>query len=402
MSDAREALLYFELDKGGESAGPLFDEPRRRLENDPALRAGWQQFQALKALAWESAPEPGERLLRQALAECRRERVRQQLARSTGSEDLAREILLGHVKESRGLPVWAWALVLAGGLGAAWLLLGPQIQALLWPERSAELMSAGAVSAPAAGPEAPLAFEFPAQAAPAQAALAAPATEAADDSDVKKDGKASREARKLLREHLQSQAPPTPSTAAPEGAAPRSGQALESPVPKQRRPPPQKPAPVAPAVVAVKPKPSAIPTARPTLAPAAAATVRPTAKPTSVPTAVPTVVPTAAPTAVPTVAASGPAPAEASFSLSAPTVKPGGSLKVQLGLPERKEVDLRLFDQRGRPVAKLHSGDLGPGELSLPLPARDESGQALAPGTYYLRVMTAWFSRVEPVEVIAP
>jgi hypothetical protein len=95
----------------------------------------------------------------------------------------------------------------------------------------------------------------------------------------------------------------------------------------------------------------------------------------------------------------GPAPEEASFSLSSPTLRPGGTLSISLGLPQRKEVDLRLFDQRGRPVRSLQSGDLGPGELKLELSAVDEAGKALAPGTYYLRVMTAWFSRVEPVEV---
>jgi hypothetical protein len=377
VSDARDALLYFELDKGGESAGPLFDEPRRRLEGDAALRAGWQQFQALKALAWEAAPEPGERLIRQALSESRRERVRQQLARSTGSEDVAREILLGNVKEGRGLPAWAWALVLCGGLGAAWLLLGQQIKALLWPEQSAALMAEAPAVATPAGQEAPLNFEFSAATPPAQAALASPAGASSDDSDVKHEDQASREARKLLREHLQAQAEPKP--------VPTKAPAKPKP---ERRPPPSKPLPQ-PTVVPVKPEPTAVPTALPT------------AVPTAVPTAIPTAVPTPAPTSVPAVA-KGPAPDEASFSLSSPTVRPGGSVLVELGLPQRKDADLRLFDQRGRPVKKLHSGDLGPGALELKLEARDENGQPLAPGTYYLRVMTNWFSRVEPVEVSNP
>jgi hypothetical protein len=371
VSDTREALLYLDLDKGVADVGPLFEEPRRRLEADPALRAGWQQFQALRALAWEAAPEPGERLIRQALTESRRERVKAQLARSTGSEDLAREILLGQRRERSGLPFWAWVLVLLAGAGAAWLLLGPQIQALIAPERSPLLAERPApVLTP--GQEAPLAFEFPAQASPAQAALAAPKDGVPDSEDVKQEVPAAKQARRLLREHLQAQREPTPAPT-PMPTAP------------QRRPAPQKPQPV---MVAALPKPTAVPTAVPT------------PMPTPVPTAIPTAVPTARPAfPTPVPKQSGPAPSEASFSLEGPSVKQGGSLGLSLGLPERKDVDLRLFDQRGRPVRSIHSGDLGPGSIELSLEAKDELGKALAPGTYYLRVMTAWFSRVEPVEV---
>jgi hypothetical protein len=246
---------------------------------------------------------------------------------------------------------------------------------LIAPERSPLLAERPApVLTP--GQEAPLAFEFPAQAPPAQAALAAPKDGAPDSEDVKQEVPAAKQARRLLREHLQAQREPTP---APTPA----------PTTPQRRPAPQKPQPV---MVAALPKPTAVPT------------VVPTALPTPVPTAIPTAVPTAVPTPrpafpTPVPKQSGPAPNEASFSLEGPTVKQGGSLGLSLGLPERKEVDLRLFDQRGRPVRSIHSGDLGPGAIELSLEAKDELGKALAPGTYYLRVMTAWFSRVEPVEV---
>ena len=36
--NARDALLFLDLDKGPSQDGPLFDEPRRRLQGDPQLR----------------------------------------------------------------------------------------------------------------------------------------------------------------------------------------------------------------------------------------------------------------------------------------------------------------------------------------------------------------------------
>lgn len=225
--DINDALLFLDLDKGVESAGPLFEEPRRRLQSDPRLRAGWSQYQALRALAIECAPEPGEKLIRQALAESRRERVKQQLSRAAGSEDLAREILLGRVRERRGLPAAAWLLALALGAGAAWLLLGPQIQALIDPSREARLLEAAGplpTPPPADADNNALTFEFPAQTPPAQAALSAPQDDADGDDteDVSREDAASRQARRLVRENLLAQVTPrkTATPAATQRPAP--------------------------------------------------------------------------------------------------------------------------------------------------------------------------------------
>ena len=72
---------------------------------------------------------------------------------------------------------------------------------------------------------------------------------------------------------------------------------------------------------------------------------------------------------------------------------------ITVSMPERRDVDLRLFDMKGRPVRKLAEGLFGPGEARFPFDANDDAGQALKPATYYLRVMTPWFSRVEPIEI---
>jgi hypothetical protein len=72
---------------------------------------------------------------------------------------------------------------------------------------------------------------------------------------------------------------------------------------------------------------------------------------------------------------------------------------VKLSLPQRGEIDLRLFDQRGRLVRPWLSGTLGPGMIVESFKAEDGQERALTPGTYYLRVMTPWFSRVEPIDV---
>ncbi|MGH7441275.1 MAG: hypothetical protein ACREKE_01230, partial [bacterium] len=67
MIQEHEALLFLDLDKQGPPTGAT---DARRLGT--RLRSGWLQFHALRALALEAAPEPGEKLLREALARCRR------------------------------------------------------------------------------------------------------------------------------------------------------------------------------------------------------------------------------------------------------------------------------------------------------------------------------------------
>jgi hypothetical protein len=430
--NTNDALLFLDLDRqGDQDQGTLFDEPRRRLSRDPSLRGGWAQYQALRALAWECAPEPGERMIRHALQQTRRERVQGQLARTTGSDDLAREILLGRVKQRAGVPAWIWLLLLVASLGfgaMAWH------QGLIGPDPS------GGGPAAKGGDDA-VSFEFPAQTEPAQAALSAPAgvsgagaAEAAGSEDVKHEDDASRQARRLLREELhraELRDNPPPKAAAAAQAPP---------VAQAQRPPAQRPPAARPAgpnygqttalqaaLMAPPPDPAAQaqvrPQARPTAAPAqvrnaapATAQVRPTtAAPIATPTRVAPPAPVLAPAAAPAApaAASGPAPAAAGLDASgaAPSadqagmvldsndIVVGGRLRATLTLPDAKAVDLRLFDVSGKPVRAIADGPAGPGTVIYTVDAKDDNGQPLGAGTYYLRVMTAWFSRVEPIQI---
>jgi flagellar hook assembly protein FlgD len=77
----------------------------------------------------------------------------------------------------------------------------------------------------------------------------------------------------------------------------------------------------------------------------------------------------------------------------------GGRLRATLTLPEAKAVDLRLFDISGKAVLTIADGPAGPGTVIYAVDAKDDNGQPLGAGTYYLRVMTAWFSRVEPIQI---
>lgn len=364
--NAHDALLFLDLDKGPSQDGPLFDEPKRRLQADPRLRAGYSQFQALRALAWECAPEPGEKLVKQALMQSRREQVKGQLARAAGSEDLAREILLGKVPARQSLPAWFWGLLLLGALalgGLAWR------DGLLLPGRG----SASAGSPPSLGraSNAPLPFEFPAS-PPVDAALSEPSTVRADadSQDVRQEDAASREARLLMRQHLKDAEERLNGTDSADGAAL---------TPKLSAPP----------------RPASPPSTLPSPVPTSAPTPRPESSPGSGGTAL------AADAAGPTAASPSAMAeaAEASMSLSTSTLSANGTLRITVNLPEKKDLDLRLFSKAGQPVRLLASGPYGPGRAEFDLSAFDDTGAALPAGTYYLRVMTAWFSRVETIQI---
>ena len=464
-----DALLFLDLDRQSkQDEGTLFDEPRRRLSSDPGLRADWAQYQALRALAWECAPEPGERLLRQVLQQARRERVQGQLARGAGSEDLARQILLGR-RESSGVPSWVWLLLLCAslGLGAmAWH------QGLIGPEPS------DSSAAPKNGDDA-VAFEFPTPAAPAEAALGAPPARGPaepDTEDVKHEDSASRQARQLVSQHLhqaearaaqsgEEEAPgpgmlsalaahfkaavqpkPTDVEDGGDGQTTALQAALLAPQPDAvvlaearavaapaqapaHAPAAQAPAPQAQAPAATQATPRPTPHARPQ------ATLRPTPAPTPKPAATPAPAPTRIPPAAPVVAqaqadapsadAGQPAAAnaaqaplvsfsqapasataaaagsadQAGMSLDSNDIVVGGRLRATLVLPDARAVDLRLFDIGGKPVRTIADTQAGPGTVIYSVDAKDDHGQALGAGTYYLRVMTAWFSRVEPIQI---
>jgi FlgD Ig-like domain len=358
VSDLRDALLYLDLDKGPDAPGPLFEEPRRLLDSDPHLRAGWFQYQALRALALESAPEPGERMLRAVLMQCRRERVGRQLARTTGGEDEARSILLGKLSEGRAFPGWILCLLLLGTLG-----LGAMAFHDDWLGKGA---------ADAAGPAA-APFEFPAQTPPAEAAVSNPPQEPGTDGDesdaddTHTEVPAARQARQILRAHLQeaharqAQAEPAQDTDT-EAASAAAGLAQATLLP------------------AVEPSPASAPQAPP-LAP-------PAEQP----------VPQAAEQPVQNAPQEAAVPAGLTLSSNA-LGGDNASLDILLGLPERRDIDLRLFDANGRTVRVLAMGAFGPGTQHFPMDAKNDNGERLGPGNYYLRVMTPWFSRVEPIQI---
>jgi hypothetical protein len=448
--DVRDSLLLIELDKGGEKLGPLFEEPRRRLQEDPGFRRAWSQYQAIRALAWEAAPALDERLVRQGLQASRRHDVERRLARATGSQDLARELLLdpSRVKRS-GLPVWVSFLLLVGAIGLGWTAFGPKPKG---PEPGAPSFAAADGANTQADAEAPLAFEFPAE-SQAGAALEPQGQPPASD-ETRAENADARRARRLLQEQLHHNDPPTP---APATVAPTATVSAPKPTPPTGPPQDSAIAPPALAFVATEapsagpvptmapthaptPAPTALPTAAPARVPTPLPTVAPTSLPTHAPALVPTVrptqVPTRAPTAVPTRAATAVpttlpthvssiellpeetlAPAavrvpavssaklhgpkklegmavEAALSLSGPQLP----AQATLSLPEAGAVDLRLFDMRGRLVRRYAEGDQGPGRWRYSLSATDEQGRPLAKGSYYLRVITRWFSKVEALE----
>jgi hypothetical protein len=428
--DARDALLLIDLDKGGEQLGPLFEEPRRRVQEDPQFRTAWSQYQAVKALAWETAPDLDERLLRQGLQSARRQEVERRLARTTGSQDAARELLL-EPGGKRGLPAWASFLLLAGAVGLGWMAFGPGLKSQ-GPEAPAFAVADKANTQ--ANGEEPLAFEFPEESDGKEAKPPSTDETRAENPDA-------RRARKLLQAHLHRNDPKPLAmvvTAAPALAPPSPVETPSLPqassVPTQviiavaPSPPPSPLPTAAPSLVPTAvptPLPTHVPSAVPTQVPTALPTHAPTKLPTKAPTQVPTHAPTSLPTAVPTRMSSiellpdenptvaKPAPTTVSAAkIAGPKRLEGMAVETDLtlsspqfpaqatlSLPEKDGVDLRLFDMRGRLVRLYAKGEQGPGRWRYNLSASDDQGPALTKGSYYLRVQTnRGFSKVEALE----
>lgn len=426
MSTLREALLFLDLDKG---KGPSLEEQGRRLRSDPHLRSGWSQYQALRALSFETAPAPDEKMVQSVLSQCRREAVGRQLSQIAGGDEAAREILLG--KGSRGLAPWMLGLLLAGALGLGWTVFHGEGPAGHTDSPLSPSADAGSLLSPQTDA---VPFEFPVQ-TPPEAALSAPPGEApnadgADDSDdaddVHTEAPAERQASRLLREHLheaeardQEPAEPSPvAAAAPELKAPVAVDAF--PAMAALAPPLALPSPtsaVAPA--AALPVPSPLPAVRPVGVKKAAARRAPRTRSWSA-----AVKKTAAAKAGPVVPASarevrvrtlGP-PVPAGLTLSADTLAAApeasprtptdantqtneSGLDVVVGMPERRDIDVRFFSPSGKAARVLAVGSYGPGTVHFLLDSKDDHDRTLAPGTYYLRVMTPWFSRVEPIQI---
>jgi len=369
MSALSEALLFLDLDKGKD---PLLEERRGALISDPRLRPGWLRYQALQALALETAPAPNEKMLRAVMTQCRREGVRRHLSAIAGGDELAREILLDTGPKSRGLAAWILGLLLLGALGLGWIVfqggragMGLDTHS---PEASTALFTGG--------PSGPVPFEFPVQSPPAEAALAGPVDDASasDADDVHDEPPAARQASRLLSDHLhEAEAREQgPDRDAPAAGAEASGTGQGSgadtnahTVAKPRR------------AAAIKPKPTAMARPAPSPIPALQAGLTLSSD---------TLLPSASSGA-------------AGLTPSAAGQAQAGPLDITVDMPRRHDIDVRLFTLAGKPARILASGAFGPGAVHLLLDAKDDTGTALAPGTYYLRVMTPWFSRVEPIQI---
>jgi hypothetical protein len=407
--EARDGLLLIDLDKGGAQLGPLFEEPRRRLQEDPQFRQAWSQYQAVRALAWEAAPALDERLVRQGLQAGRRQEVERRLARATGSQDIARQLLLEPRGAKRGgLPVWASFLLLAGAIGLGWSAFGPRAKS---PEPVPSFAAADSVPP---GKDPAMAFEFPAENGAHETEFALGPPPASDETRAENPD--ARRARRLLEAHLHRNdavaaagSPATHPVAGGPGEIPKAAPPTAVTLAAASRPSPP-PVPVL----------NLPPTAAPTLAPTSVPSPAPTIAPTPVPTRPPTPLPTPAPTRVSSielVPEESPAPAsaaqtgplaakaagprklegvavEATLTLSSPQFPADATL----GLPEAGAVDLRLFDMRGRLVHRYAAGEQSAGRWRYSLSATDDQGHTLAKGNYYLRVITRWFSKVEALE----
>jgi hypothetical protein len=383
--DVKDSQVLIDFDKGGGHLGPLFEDPQQRLQEDPRFRQAWMQYQGIRALAWETAPELDERLVRQGLQAGRRQEVERRLARATGSQDAARELLLDPAQAKRnGLPVWVSFLLLAGAVALGWKVFGPFGLGTSKDQEAPAASFAKADSANAqASSQEPLTFEFPADASATASAAALGQPPPSDETHS--ESPEARRARRLLLEHLRHNEPVVGAT---------SGGSHEAPVVKAAQ------ATAVPTRVHVAALPSPLPTAQP----------RPTAaKPTAVATRVSSIelVPEETRSARPTPALAidtaaqilsprkleGSA-AEATLTLSS-TQFPA---QATLSLPEAGTVDLRLFDMRGRLVHRYAEGEQGAGRWRYNLSATDDQGRALGKGSYYLRVITRWFSKVEALE----
>ncbi len=65
----------------------------------------------------------------------------------------------------------------------------------------------------------------------------------------------------------------------------------------------------------------------------------------------------------------------------------GGRAGLELAMPERGSVDVRIHDARGRLVRRLATGDYEPGRHVLDWNAKDESGASVGSGIYFVRMI---------------
>ena len=64
-------------------------------------------------------------------------------------------------------------------------------------------------------------------------------------------------------------------------------------------------------------------------------------------------------------------------------------------LPSTSRITLELFDEHGRRVRTLISGELAAGEHSRTWDGRDDAGAVAAPGVYFARLVADGATRVQ-------
>ena len=398
-----DILQLLQLDKGVEESGPLFLEPQRRLSEDPAFGAEWTHYQALKALAIEASPGVPPALLKEVQRACRRAAVSDALAAAAG-DDTARAILLAHRAPSGPSSLKAGIyLALVLGLGYAVYRL---------PDLSSRMQGPAPAPAPAPDPgfEAELAFEFGPVSATASTSLTPTPAESPEADELKELPKAERRAKRLLIQHLRTankpalKAPTQALQALPLGqvATPRADALPAASTPTATATATLSPTPKASQSHSATP--SATPT--PTLRSSASATATPAPTPLASPTkAAPAASDDAAEVVDLGAGASAPAATKGDggfvLDLVSAVVEAakGRKARVDLKLPEAGAVELRIFSAQGGAVRKLADGSFSAGRHRYDWDGLDEQGRRAKPGTYYLRVMTRWSSRVESVEV---
>ena len=97
--------------------------------------------------------------------------------------------------------------------------------------------------------------------------------------------------------------------------------------------------------------------------------------------------------------AGAPPPVETAFSLAGGNPLRDRAL-IHFGLPESRDVSLRVFDVQGRCVRTLLDGIQPAGAHSLEWNGTDERGSRLAHGTYFVRFVSGDYRRVVKVPLI--
>jgi flagellar hook assembly protein FlgD len=89
------------------------------------------------------------------------------------------------------------------------------------------------------------------------------------------------------------------------------------------------------------------------------------------------------------------------YELRAPNPNPIlGSTLVSFALPEASDASLRVYDLQGRLVRELLRGQLPAGEHTVQWDGRNENGEAISHGIYFLQLITPRTRSAQKVVVL--